>query len=532
MRKILILLTFLIGLLFGNIPLPSSPSWQSLDNDYSTGGGLLDIDTNSFIDYITSNGNDMASNRNAIYYNHNGRIETSPSWRSSESGYFGHLYLGDVNGDGLQDMAVVYLGAGSSNQGPTRIYLNEGRGLGISPYWQSRDRYNSFDCAFGDIDLDGDLDLACAAGDPYTGLRSPIRIYRNNSGTFDSLPYWTSADSTPSDALRFLDINEDGFLDLIVGHRRKVSIFLNQNGALPRQASLTFRDKGWVLRVAVGDYDKDGWVDLTIASNGQLSGDSGRIRVFKNRNGILDTIPVFQMLRNRRYSSCVAFGDCNGDGFPELAAGGWWEPICVFENRNGTLDTIPTWSYSMGSSLVCETAMWGCTANDHLQTTTEIRIGDGRRKLFRVLNAPVQSLHYVAINNNPLPFSAFTFDFLTGYLSLPSPPTSSETLKITYSFSSYLDLGVTNWDPSSGNLLFINTSPPVGLKEATALRKSSPLPTFIRNSLPISGFTGSIKIYDSQGRIVTSIPKSQREISLANLKPGIYFVNGRKIIKL
>ncbi|MEM5832436.1 MAG: hypothetical protein QXT38_03975, partial [Candidatus Aenigmatarchaeota archaeon] len=69
------------------IPLPNSPSWVSIDNDYSTGGGFWDIDNNSYIDLVTSNGNDMALNRNGVYFNHNGELERNCSWRSADSGY-------------------------------------------------------------------------------------------------------------------------------------------------------------------------------------------------------------------------------------------------------------------------------------------------------------------------------------------------------------------------------------------------------------------------------------------------------------
>uniref|UniRef100_A0A7C3UW38 VCBS repeat-containing protein n=1 Tax=candidate division WOR-3 bacterium TaxID=2052148 RepID=A0A7C3UW38_UNCW3 len=522
MRKRLISFFFFISLGFGIIPLPSSPSWQSSDNDYSTGGGFGDIDTNGFIDYVTSNGNDMASNRNAIYFNRNGIIETNASWRSQDQGYFGHLYLGDVNNDRLLDLAVVYLGYGS-NQGQARIYRNRGGGLETTPFWQSADQYNSFDCCFGDIDLDGDLDLAVAAGDAYNNIRSPARIYRNNRGTLETTPFWTSLDSQPSDALRFLDINNDGFLDLVVGHRRKVGIYINENGNLPRQPTVSFRVKGWVLRIAIGDYDQDGWVDLAIASNGQLSGDSSQILLFKNRSGAIDTIPVSKMLRNSRYSSSVAFGDANGDGFLELAAGGWWEPISVFENRNGLLDTIPTWSYSMGNNLVCEMIMWGCVRNDHLSSITEEMTGDGARKLFRLRQIPVQFLTRVMINEQILPDSLFAFDPLSGYLSLAQPPGNGETLKVSYRFSPYCDLAVTNWVQSAGNLLFLNTTPPVGIlaekrtgKDLTATITTSSF------SLPASQ-KSPIRIYDASGRSLQTIKE---------LKPGIYFINGKKFIKL
>ncbi|GAG98404.1 unnamed protein product, partial [marine sediment metagenome] len=99
-----------VSLSFANIPLVSTPSWTSIDNDYSTGGALYDVTMDGWIDYCTGNGNDMASNTNAIYVNQNGSLETIASWCSDESGYFSHIYIGDVDNDGFPDMAVAYLG--------------------------------------------------------------------------------------------------------------------------------------------------------------------------------------------------------------------------------------------------------------------------------------------------------------------------------------------------------------------------------------------------------------------------------------
>ncbi|MEO0074879.1 MAG: VCBS repeat-containing protein, partial [candidate division WOR-3 bacterium] len=223
--------------LYSLIPLTNTPSWTSNDNDYSTGGGFADLNNDGFLDFCTSNGNDMAMNKQAIYYNNNGILEMQASWRSLDSGMFGHLYLGDVNNDGHFDMAVAYLGPQGDCK--TRIYYNTGNGLSTLPTWISQDTDSSFDCAFGDVDLDGDLDLAVTAGDAYTNRKSPAKIYRNNNGIFESLPYWTSSDSTPSDAIRFADLNNDGYLDLIVGYRRKLAIFYNHNGILETTASFS-----------------------------------------------------------------------------------------------------------------------------------------------------------------------------------------------------------------------------------------------------------------------------------------------------
>jgi len=455
-------LIFPVCLLFAVIPLPGSPSWTSIDNDYSTGGALYDVTMDGWIEYCTGNGNDMASNRNGIYVNSSGTLETVASWRSTESGYFSHIYIGDVNNDGRPDMAVSYLGSGSSNRGPTRIYRNTGTGLNTTAWWASTDQYNSFDCAFGDVDLDGDLDLAVAAGDAYSNVRSPARVYRNNSGTIETNPYWTARDSTPSDACRWVDLNNDGYLDLVVGYRRKLLVFRNISGTLEQNPSWSTNRPGWILRIAVGDYNKDGYKDIAIASNGQLSGDSSRIEVFRNVSGTLQTPPAYVMLRNTVYCSCVEWGDVNNDGWLDLAAGGWWESVVVFENNSGTINTTPAWSWSGGGNLVCETVMWNDVRNKFLTTYTEYKSGDGSRRLFYLEHHPIQSFQDVRVNSIPVPLSDFTYDPLTGWITLKNaPPIGTNNIEIRYTYSRYPDLGVTNWTSSVGNYLFSNTTVPV-----------------------------------------------------------------------
>ncbi|MBM3315915.1 VCBS repeat-containing protein, partial [candidate division WOR-3 bacterium] len=253
MKHAILLIVFLLaGVAGAQIPLPSSPSWSSQENDYSTGGAFADVTGDGRVDLCTSNGNDMAMNYNGVYVNRGDSLERTASWRSADNGYFGHCYSGDVDNDGDMDLAVAYLGPSGDLR--VRVYRNSGAGLEAAPYWKARDQHSSFDCCLGDVDLDGDLDLAISAGDAYSGEIDSARIYRNNGGTFDSLPFWTARDGTASDAIRFCDIDNDGDLDLFVGHRRKLTMHRNNSGVLdPGPAWVVTRNVGWVLRLEPGD---------------------------------------------------------------------------------------------------------------------------------------------------------------------------------------------------------------------------------------------------------------------------------------
>jgi hypothetical protein len=549
-RVIMMLLVFTSTICFALIPLSTSPSWTSNDYDYSTGGGFADINGDGFVDFCTSNGNDMAINKQGLYFNNNGNLETQASWRSSDSGYFGHLYLGDVNNDSLMDMAVSYLGIGTSNQGKCRVYLNSGTTLQTLPNWSSADQYNSFDVCFGDVDMDGDLDLAVAAGDAYNNIRTPARVYINYDGDFESSPSWTAGDSTPSDAVCFVDLDSDGYLDLIVGGRRNLSVYYNHNGILEHNAGWSITTKGWILRLATGDYNDDGWIDLAIAENGQLSGDSSRISVFRNNQGQLNEFPSFSMQRSTHYCSCIAWADVNNDGYLDLAAGGWWQPLVVFENHAGVLDTFAGWTYSNGM-LVSEALVWTDVRNYHLRTMTDAISCDGNKKLFYTRNMPWQKLVSVRNNNNILSSQEYCFDPLTGWISLQATPQVGDTIFITYLYSTYPDLAVTNWTQNSGNYLFYNTTPQAVKENQISgmnYQKFEIAPNPFVSSVMFQTDNKNnpiIKIYDRTGKLIKTILKppliwNGQDEKGNKIPEGIYFIKAKigdqmitkKIVKL
>lgn len=536
----ILLVSFFISLVNAQIPLSGEPDWTSVDNDYSTGGAFADIDGNGYLDFCISNGNDMAYNYNSIYFNTGGVLEVNASWRSSDNGYFGHCYVGDINNDGLPDLAVGYLGAGTIGDFQARIYINNGSGLNPTPWWRSADRHSSFDCCLGDFDLDGDLDLAISAGDVYAPKGDSVRIYRNNGGFFDTLPCWVAEDSIPSDAIRFCDIDNDGDLELFVGHRGKVVMYENHNGVLNTRPSWVVREGiGWVLRLEFGDYDRDGFLDLAVASNGQL-GDPNSIRVFHNNGGVLDTVASFTRQRNSIYSSCIAWGDVNGDGYPELAAGGWWMPVQVYANINGVLDTIAGWQWSPPNpnALVAEALIWSDVGNRYLHEVSEINSGNGRRRLFYLGHRPVQFMDSIKVNGTVVTPADYCCDLNAGWVSFARVPDSGiGNVVFYYRFAEYLDLAVTNWDRSNGNHLFLNTTQ-VGVAEVgsknqmrvSVIPNPALGPVTIRfqealsRGIPVSIYTQDgrlVRNFKSCGRFVVWDGRSEQGLSVGS---GVYLV--------
>ncbi|MEC7946182.1 MAG: FG-GAP-like repeat-containing protein, partial [Myxococcota bacterium] len=146
------------------------PGWVASDRGVATGAAAVDLDGDGFDELVASYGNDIEPGPVVVYDNDEGRLLPTPTWRSAVDGYHAHIAVGDVDGDGDPDVIVSrYLGdSGWGSPGGVDLYENVDGVLTPSPVW-IRDGLNSFSCALGDVDRDGDLDLAVAAGEAYQG---------------------------------------------------------------------------------------------------------------------------------------------------------------------------------------------------------------------------------------------------------------------------------------------------------------------------------------------------------------------------
>jgi len=438
------------------VPLGTMPHWTTSEQHiYSTGMIWRDCNRDGIIDAFFSNGNDIVQAANNIYLFGHGPLPASASWYSSNLEYSGHCAVGDVNDDGYPDLVVAnYLGQGFGHPNRSDLYLNVGGLPDPTPVWQTPDEIFSFSCAFGDVDGDGDLDICFATGEGYYQDYQPNLIYRNEGGVFSNTPYWASAASDAALDVVWGDVDNDGDLDLAFTYdQNATAVYYNNDGIIestPSWQAATVESGNTLL---FGDINGDGWLDLVVAYNNQLGG-LGRFRVYFNDGaGTLGTTHGWQS-SNGGYGSALALYDYDNDGDDDLATGRWFHPLWVYENLGSTLSTAPVWSSAI--DIVAEELAWVDIDGQGVLPIVDTLAADGTRKLFYTRHHPLYEVDSVLVDGVSLGYSDYCYDLVSGWLSLAEAPVVEAICYYRYSFMN--DLAVSNWD--TVNMVFASTTPP------------------------------------------------------------------------
>jgi hypothetical protein len=308
----------------------------------------LDPSVSQFLLTVTSTGNgSVAKSPDQASYDA-GTLVTLTA--TPEAGWYFSHWGGDAAGD-TNPIQVAMDADKTIIATFERDFVNFGTGFAGVDYCSG---------AWGDYDLDGDLDLVLTG---WTGAEPATHLYRNEgSGAFIDIP--SALPHISQASVAWGDYDSDGDLDLLLAGRLAgtgdtTAVYRNDGGG-------TFVDIAAGLpavryaSVAWGDCDRDG--DLDVLLTGLAFGPGSISRIYRNQGG-----GVFTDLNAGLpgvVNGSAAWGDCDGDGDLDIAlmgrTGGGAIARIYLNDGSGTLVDLEAGlpGVSWGS------AAWGDYDND------------------------------------------------------------------------------------------------------------------------------------------------------------------------
>jgi len=335
---------------------------------------VIDYDADGHLDIYVSNyidGNRMYKNNGHGVFSDKatttGLLGAVPPGQSPTTG----ASWADFNRDGKID---VFLTNGSPDQNfdrPNLLLKNGGTalfsGVVTTPLIGNRPTQAS---TWGDYDNDGDLDCYVVNGTTASGpnpekMKNVLYSNRDDgAGGFDDVTDAAGiTNSQRSFGAAFIDVNQDGWLDLYVANFGGINrLYLNQGSGIFQDYSTQSGagDAGDSYGFAFGDYDNDGRPDLYVVNGGAFSAN----KLFRNiGGGQFEDVTVAAGVDDSSESRCATWGDFDSDGYLDLyvvnySANGSAINRLYRNNANGTFTDLAQTSGAPGGGYGASAA-WG-----------------------------------------------------------------------------------------------------------------------------------------------------------------------------
>jgi hypothetical protein len=244
------------------------------------------------------------------------------------------LAAGDFNGDQKLDLAVANAGARgvASN---VSVLIGNGDGS-FQPPVNYPAGIGPTSVAVGDFNGDGKLDLVVANAGISTEFGTLSVFIGNGDGTFQAATSYTLGIDPTSVVIA--DFNGDGELDLAVsvsgtiGANGTVAVLLG-NGDGTFGSPVTYGVGVNPGCLAEGDFNGDGKPDLVTANYGAAQANSGFSILLGNGDGTFQTAATYGVGNG---TDGVTVADFNKDGAPDIALTAFVAGVTVLLNNGGT----------------------------------------------------------------------------------------------------------------------------------------------------------------------------------------------------
>jgi hypothetical protein len=276
------------------------------------------------------------------------------------------LSVADLNGDGKPDLVTV----GGTSLNKVSVLMNTTTPGAAAPTFSTKTDFSTgyapWSVSIGDLNGDGKPDLAVV-----NNFDSTFSILLNSTAPGVTTPSFLAKTDfnlgkKPSQ-ISVGDLNNDGKPDLVIANNQNDLISVLINTTAPGAATPTFAtNKAFEVdsvpsTVIIDDLNGDGKPDIATSN---IS--SHNISVLMNMTMPGDTTPAFAAktdIETGSYPDCIASGDLNGDGKPDLATTGQG-PVAVSILLNTTTPGSATPTFSTHTEFATGTTPYYVSIKD------------------------------------------------------------------------------------------------------------------------------------------------------------------------